>query len=259
MGYQTHLADTLRSVGLTVIEVPGWETRGGFDFDPRGVVLHHTATAGTADKLLRDGRTGLSGPLCNWSTERDGRVKLFAAGTANHAGRDWSGNPARLWTPPGTRNRHVYGDEAINTGVGQEWPAVQLDSMVLAAAAVSRHHGWAAEHTVAHFEWAGRRKIDPAFIAPRLTMDQLRNRISLVLHRPSPSRPEPDGDQPMTITEYLEWIYWTHNDQNLKPDYDGRMFWTGALGDEKGSASWGRADYEASTTHKRIIYGFDNP
>ena len=63
-----------------------------------------------------------------------------------------------------------------------------------------------------------------------------------------------DGDQPMTITEYIEWRYWTFNDQKLKPDYGGRQFWAGEFGDEKGSASWSKNDYLTSETDRRMVY-----
>lgn len=191
MAYQTHLADTFRAAGLTVVEIPGWETRGDDDLDPRGIILHHTVTTKAADKLLAYGRADLAGPLANWSTQRDGTIHLVAAGTANHAGRfSVVSNPALRWSPRATQNRHTYGDEAINSGTGQPWPEAQIDSMVIAAAAVSRHHGWTAERTIGHKEWTTR-KIDPAFINPRMTMDQIRNRISLVLHRDveRPDRP----------------------------------------------------------------------
>lgn len=62
------------------------------------------------------------------------------------------------------------------------------------------------------------------------------------------------GEQPMTITEYIEWRYWTFQDQHLKPDHGGRMFWTGEFADEKGSAAWSKNDYLTSATDRRMVY-----
>ena len=49
MPYLTDLADAVRSSGLTVVEVPGWKTRGhGPMSDVLGIVAHHTATSNAA-------------------------------------------------------------------------------------------------------------------------------------------------------------------------------------------------------------------
>ena len=71
----TWLAPVLRSVGLTVVETDGWETRGyqGWIVVPRVVVLHHTAEpTGYAKpeamaRLLIRGRTDHATYGDNWT------------------------------------------------------------------------------------------------------------------------------------------------------------------------------------------------
>ena len=47
-----------------------------------------------------------------------------------------------------------YGFENENMGDGRDpWPAVQVDTMVLAAAALCRAHRWSPERVIAHAEW----------------------------------------------------------------------------------------------------------
>jgi hypothetical protein len=154
--HATWLADVCRSFGLRVIETPGWQTRGRADFEPRGIVCHHTAGPATGNmpslRTLVNGRADLPGPLCNVGLARDGTVVVVAAGTANHAGRgSWRGVSA---------NRHVIGIEAENDG-SQPWPDVQLREYQRLCAAMLRHLGLPAEAVCGHREWAGPRKPDP--------------------------------------------------------------------------------------------------
>lgn len=157
------LPTVLRSAGLDVYEMPGWETRRTrAGYTPQGVVPHHTATStawldGHVAALLRDGRRDLAGPLSQLGLERDGTFVVIAAGRANHNGYGLWGNDS-------------IGIEAYNDGVGEEWPDVQYDAYVRGVAAICAHMGWGPDQVKAHRETDPGRKIDPTGI----DMDQFR-------------------------------------------------------------------------------------
>ncbi|WP_100499693.1 hypothetical protein [Geodermatophilus chilensis] len=82
---------------LIVSYEPGWETRGnGTSANYEGGIVHHTASASSLTRpfptqtILRDGRVGLSGPLCNFAgpacTVDAPRLHVMSANPANHAG-----------------------------------------------------------------------------------------------------------------------------------------------------------------------------
>lgn len=156
------LADVLRAAGLKVIEEPGWKNRGHGDFkDLRGILWHHTAGGGSSDWLIvRDGRPDLPGPLAQLVLERDGTYRVIAAGVCWHAGvGSWPG-----W-PTNNANWYTIGIEAVNNGVGQAWPQVQLDAYVRGTAAILNRAGLPASATVGHKEYAKiQGKIDPTGI-----------------------------------------------------------------------------------------------
>ncbi|MFC9858756.1 MULTISPECIES: N-acetylmuramoyl-L-alanine amidase [unclassified Streptomyces] len=178
----------LKDEGLTVVQVGDWRTHNRDDKGPwgpvHGVMIHHTASRGTDHtvQICRDGHAGLPGPLCHGVIAKDGRVHLVGHGRANHAGlgdddvlraviaekRLPSDNEANT-----DGNRHFYGFECENLGDGEDpWPAVQLEAIERAAAAICRHHRWGAPSVIGHREWQPG-KVDPA----GFTMDSLRERI----------------------------------------------------------------------------------
>lgn len=179
----TEFAAALRAEGLTVIEYEGWKTHNRNHKGPwgpvHGVLLHHTASSGTASSvaLCRNGYPGLPGPLCHGVIDKAGVVHLVGYGRTNHAG---GGDPDVLAAiiaedydvrPPVPNvgnadgidgNRHFYGFECINLGNGKdEWPAVQVEAMVRASAAVCRAHDWSEKSAADHREWSDD-KPDPA-------------------------------------------------------------------------------------------------
>ena len=171
--YATGLAKVLRSAGLRVVEVPGWETRGhGHLTAVRTIVCHHTAgPSAAADpasfpslRIVRDGRfnqrTGLwdlKGPLCNLGLGRDGVVYIVASGLAYHAGavRD-----------PSYANAYSLGIEAENDGIGEPWPAAQHTAYVRLCAALVNRYKLTSSRVLAHREVCKPvgRKIDPTGI-----------------------------------------------------------------------------------------------
>ncbi|WP_432074876.1 N-acetylmuramoyl-L-alanine amidase [Streptomyces wuyuanensis] len=181
--------DALRDEGLTVVQVGDWRNHNRNHKGPwgpvHGVMIHHTATRGTADtvRICRDGYEGLPGPLCHGVIAKDGKVHLVGYGRANHAGLGdddvLRAVIAEKALPPDDEantdgNRHFYGFECENLGDGRDpWPEAQLVAIERAAAAVCRRHGWNARSVIGHLEW------QPGKIDPRgFTMNTMRARIT---------------------------------------------------------------------------------
>jgi hypothetical protein len=124
MAWLTQLEAVAKRTGYPVTAVSGWKTRGhGPQPEVQGIVCHHTAgaTAGgdyPALAVVRDGRTGLPGPLSHFGIGRSGRIYVIAAG------RCWHNAPS---TSSYHTNSASIGIEAENDG-RQAWPAAQLDA-----------------------------------------------------------------------------------------------------------------------------------
>ncbi|MDH6189108.1 hypothetical protein M2168_002140 [Streptomyces sp. CZ24] len=197
----------LRDEGLDVVEEGNWASHNRNHAGPwggvHGVLIHHTVTQGTANtvRIVRDGYSGLPGPLCHGMIAKDGRVHLVGYGRANHAGLGDPGVLAAVIaerTLPRTDeasvdgNRAFYGFECENLGDGADpWPAAQLDAIERVSAAICRVHGWGARSVIGHLEW------QPGKIDPRgFSMGSMRNRIAARLDQdepgplPAPKRPK---------------------------------------------------------------------
>lgn len=162
----TNLASVLRAGGLKVTEVAGWKTRGhGQMTAVEAIVCHHTAGPKTGNypslAVVRDGRTGLAGPLSQLGLGRDGTVYVIAAGVCYHAGATFY-----TWQ----NNWHAIGIEAEADGVSA-WPAVQVDAYARLNAALCKGYGVPVARVLGHKEIAKPkgRKTDP-----NLDMNQLR-------------------------------------------------------------------------------------
>lgn len=154
-------------------------------FTPVGVVLHHTA-AGTDEssnrKVLRRGRAGLAGPLCNLYVRRDGTVEVITDGRANDTGK---GSSTVLDEVSAGRavhrdakdrglgsdvsgNRWFFDIEIDNRGTGTEdYPSAQVEAAARSAAALLEHLGRDAGSLIFHRTWTSR-KIDPSLRDPDL-------------------------------------------------------------------------------------------
>ena len=118
------LPHVLKSAGLKVAPVPGWETRGRAEMgEVLGVICHHTGGQRVGNmptlQVLIDGRAGLPGPLSQLGLGRDGTYYVIAAGRCNHAG-------SGVWNSVTNGNSNFIGIEAENTGGANDfpWPAV---------------------------------------------------------------------------------------------------------------------------------------
>ncbi len=192
------LPDTLRAHGLTVHETPGWQNRGSSTLNPSGVVCHHTASAAGSDHpalgTVINGRPDLNGPLCNVLLARNGDCYIIAAGTANHAGTGgWRGLSG---------NSSVLGIEAENNGVGEPWPAHQIDAYVRLCAAMCDGGGFTPDTVCYHREWAPTRKPDPA--GPGIPSgDEWRRRVAEALTQGDAMTAAPTGH--LRGTSQLAW------------------------------------------------------
>jgi N-acetylmuramoyl-L-alanine amidase-like protein len=179
------LADTLRSRGLKVVEVPGWQTRSrpasAGSFNPVGQLWHHTGSKDTnplsiaddrdyAEWLAEIGRSDLAAPLCQTSVGRDGTVYVCAAGRGNHAGSAKASGPIAA----GDGNALYVGHECQNTGT-EGWPKSQYEAMVLLGAtmAVDVLH-CSAQAQRGHKETSVTGKWDPG----ALDMDRFRDDLA---------------------------------------------------------------------------------
>ncbi|MBD3781710.1 MAG: N-acetylmuramoyl-L-alanine amidase, partial [Micrococcales bacterium] len=186
------IRDAFRIWNVPAIYEPGWETRGnGGSWGDLGFLLmHHTGDDlpdNVSKNMLRDGRPGLSGPLCNFAPRDDGRLHVIAAGPANHAG---TGDPRVLAAvraesygaaPPAPRfsqgQAGGVGGNSLSMGwesmyAGKNDPTInplQYRVAVLSQAAISwkltqvSGDHWTGKSTLGHKEWQ-RGKPDPAGI-----------------------------------------------------------------------------------------------
>lgn len=163
MGVALWLPEVLKDAGLEVKRVKGWRERGRpYEFDPIGVMFHHTASnrrGGDAPALgtVTHGRSDLPGPLCHCLISRRGIWYVVAAGYANHAG---FGGPFRF-VPENSGNRYFIGLECENDGIGEPWSKGQLESIDTGAAAILDHLDQGPRWLIGHKTWSPDRKIDP--------------------------------------------------------------------------------------------------
>lgn len=165
------MANWLRLAGLEVIEFEGWMTRGrssgGFDPGfPVCMMWHHDASApntnprSTAEYACYNADAK---PICNLQVDRTGKVWVLAAGATNTNG---SGGPVSLpsgkTVPLDKMNTQAVGIEICNNGVGEEYPAVQIDACFKTSIAIANNLGIPADDAMIHQVWAPTRKIDPA-------------------------------------------------------------------------------------------------
>lgn len=170
------LADVLRGAGLTVVEEPGWKTRGfsaksspgGGLVALTGGLVHHTggSAAAAGDYPLKHyityvGRDDAPPPLAQLGLGRGGTWYVLAAGRANHSG---AVDDAR-WSNP-----QCIGVEAEHPGGSAPWPTVQYRSYVTGCAAIGLYAGitWRGHKEAA--VPAGR-KPDPNFDLDRFRAD----------------------------------------------------------------------------------------
>src|SRR5262245_6277853 len=173
MVWLTWLADEFRAAGLKVVEYEGWQHRskksGQYQNGrPWGVMWHHSASPPSqSPQNLADYCCygAADAPICNVNVERDGTVWVLAAGPTNTNG---TGNPV-MWSkgtiPQDSMNSYAFGMEISNNGVGEPYPAIQIDAAFIISNTVNRVCGNQPTDVCSHYGYAPTRKIDPATCA----------------------------------------------------------------------------------------------
>jgi hypothetical protein len=157
---------------------PNRTTSGGWS--PRGIMHHWTAMSGLSvsavqqNSVLVYGHSTLAGPLCHLGIHRAGQVTAVGWGNCNHAGK----GDQRVYRAieSGTYNGSFRGTVEDLDGNPLFWgleyhyhpddgtmPDEQVESGILAAAAICEAEGWSpnggAGSNLDHYEWTDR-KVD---------------------------------------------------------------------------------------------------
>lgn len=160
----TWLPDVLTKAGCRVQTYEGWRTRSRptGDFNPFGLLIHHTGTptsmerpAPTVPMCIR-GRSDLPGPLCQAVLGFDGLWHVIAAGRANHAGTNRGSGPI----PAGDGNAQMIGVEVDYSG-SQDMGPMQMDALIKGSAAILKHLGKTEQFARGHKETSTSGKWDP--------------------------------------------------------------------------------------------------
>lgn len=194
--YVTWLADALRAEGCRVSEQSGWRNRGRpastGQFNPRGVLWHHTGTKSSSSNphptltMCMSGRDDLPGPLCQALIGYDGIAYVIAAGRANHAGDAKASGPM----PAGDGNALYVGFEMDYDGT-QEMSDAQYECSIRAAAAVCRRFGRDASYARGHKETSYTGKWDPGGYDMSVMRGDLQNQLRAG-NQPAPEHREID-------------------------------------------------------------------
>lgn len=175
--------DALRAEGLTVVEVNGWQTRGGTTFAPFGSLEHGTAGAPTGcapslGAIVSGGNSTTPPPLSHTLQSRcqDAAgldvVYLAACGRANHAGvGSWGA---------ANGNEDLWGNEVehVNT-TAEPLPDGRVETSVRIHTAFAKVSGFPAGMVAQHWEYAdpdGRKSdllrgvLDPAVLRYRVAL-----------------------------------------------------------------------------------------
>jgi len=165
--YFVEAADWLRAVGLTVVEVRGWQTRarssGGFAANPLGCAWHHTAsqTTPTNDTNWQYFYSDVR-PIGNMTIMRNGEVWIGAAGAANTQGKGGPIQMSRGTIPLDGGNTRAWAIECANSGVGEPYSQATIDAYFKASNELNRRFGNKPTDVFTHYAWTPGRKIDPA-------------------------------------------------------------------------------------------------
>lgn len=278
-GSAARFAAALRAEGLKVVEYDGWETHNRNHIGPwgpvHGAMLHHTVTGPKVNgvRLCHDGYVGLPGPLCHGVIRRNGEVHLVGWGRTNHAG---GGDPDVLQAviderylarPPVPRvgnkngvdgNRHFIGFECENLGDGEDpWPAVQVDAMVRASAAVCRMYGWTYKSMIEHQEWSADKSDPrgPGYPGGPAMRERVAKRLehpaSGPVKKPPTTTPKPGG----TMAEPNHMHLTRGEDVTLIPGSPYTVYWDGEQADEGNQHGAGNKTLAlAGTTYALDVY-----
>lgn len=165
----------LRRVGLNVVSDKRSPAPG--DFNPIGVMLHHTAGVSPGMVyLVKNGRSDLPGPLCNLLLRPGGKWVVITEGKANDSGmgsgrvldevrkgvRQSKDAAQRGLHDTVNGNAYFYDIEVEHVGTHGRYPLKQIDSLATGVAAILLAEGWTVDKVLHHRQWT-RRKIDMSY------------------------------------------------------------------------------------------------
>lgn len=275
----------LRAEGLKVVEVGDWKNRNRNHKGPwgpvNGVMLHHTVTGPKVNgvTLCRDGYASLPGPLCHGVIRRDGSVHLVGYGRTNHAG---GGDPDVLSAvirenygdrPPTPNvgnddgvdgNAHFIGFECENDGEGEPWPAVQIEAMVRASAAVCRIYDWGAKSAIAHKEWSDDKSDPngpgfPGMTAMRVRIDERLahaanwSRTATTTPPKTPAAPATSPSGATTVTAPNMTVLGRLADLTVQPGQELDLYWDAEWSDPLGQHGAGGKTVITNSDYSAVI------
>jgi hypothetical protein len=164
----------------------GWGPVNGF-------MVHHTGSDGADQReLLRNGRSGLPGPLSQFGIAQDGTVWLIGWGRCNHAGsgdddvlsdvidENYGNSPVTDDETNTDGNSRFYGAEIWYSG-NHGMTKSQYEALLRLGAAICDFHGWTEKSVIAHGEWQPG-KWDPGYAPGKMmNMSAVRSDIKLKL------------------------------------------------------------------------------
>lgn len=144
-----------------VVYHSGWDNSrnaGNGSFDPRYVIMHHTAGTNSLSTLLPGG-TYDDACGSHFLIDADGTIHVLTAGRAYHAG---AGGP---WNevPEDSMNGYGWGIEIESLGTSQNMPAVQIEAAAAVAAGLLREMNRSTSYVLNHKDWAPSRKVDTVY------------------------------------------------------------------------------------------------
>lgn len=182
----------LQAAGLSVVEEPGWKTRGNkwsVNGKPEGVMQHHTSIPNPFP-IKRLYGPPLFRTKCNMATHEDGTLFLVAYKACNFSSGvgmlDRLVSNVRKSIPPTSNapkvglkfgNRSFWNFENSHPGDGSPIPVVQLQTIITANWVVDQHFELNWANTISHAEWTSR-KSDPKWNGSnRTAINQIRTGV----------------------------------------------------------------------------------
>lgn len=155
-----HYERAFKNAGITYTKEPDYMERGHGDLNGvKFIVVHHTAGGNDAGdiRVVRDGRTGLPGPLSQVVLKRDGNPHLIAVGVCYHA----PGNINFRGVSAGNGNYWSIGIEGVSNGYN-DWTEAQRVGYPKVVAALLKDLGLPSDAWIFHREYQPGEKIDAA-------------------------------------------------------------------------------------------------
>ena len=151
-----------------------WKYRGrsgGVGYEPTRpwcVMWHHTAShTGTDpwDDANYMVNISADAPIANVMVDREGDAWPLAGGPTNTNGKGRSRVFSKGTVPDNSMNSYAVGIEICNNGVGEEYPAVQMETAFDVSLCLMRHLSLVPDDCCTHQDYAPDRKVDPATAA----------------------------------------------------------------------------------------------